>query len=110
VTNPSRMACRILKSAEEDLRTVIDSLVTAEPEQVESAQRLLEHLVGTLGEIEASVRQTPSLSVRDSMNSLRVTLSRADALTNIGLDNVNRQMERAGFAPGADRFSLQMEA
>jgi len=110
MTNPSRMACRILQSAEEDLRLVIGSLVSAQPDQMESAHKLLENLVDTLGQIEAAARQTPSLPVRDALNSLRVTLGRANQLSNSGLHKVNRLAEQAGLAPVADSFNIQMEA
>jgi len=110
MTNPSRIACRILKSAEEDLRLVIGSLVSAQPDQMEIAQKLLENLVGTLGQIEASARQTPTLPVRDVLTSLRLTLARANELSSIGLHKVNRLAEQAGLAPVADSFNIQMEA
>ena len=103
------MACRILEEAEVDLRSVIQSLATAETEQLESAQFLLERMAGSLGEIEAAARRDASIPIESGLRGLREKLGQAASLSAIALSSVNRQALLAGLVPAGSgsKFSLQ---
>lgn len=107
--NRNLMACRILESAETDLRSVVQLLTTAQPEQLESAQRLLERMVGTLGEIEAAARRDSLLPIKTALNGFRSRLGHAGALSNLALKSIDRQATLAGLALGGSTSTLCAE-
>jgi len=104
------MACRVLKAAEEDLQTVIHSLIDADPEQLECAQRLLERLVATLGAIETSSRLDSSLPIKNALQGFRSTLGQAEGLTSIALSNIERHAALAGVSVAPVTGIIHLEA
>jgi len=106
----SLMTCRIWRSAEDDLRQIIRSLITAEPSELEGSQRLLENLVGALGEIESSARREPSLPVKEILLGVRATLARAETLSSIALQSLNQQISLTGLQPVDAGRTLRFEA
>ena len=103
------MACRILESAELDLRSVMQSLANAQPDQLESAQRLLERMIGSLGEIEAAARRDTSLPLKNGLSGFRHKLGQASSLTGIALNNIERRATLAGLALGGSGSHFAVE-
>ena len=103
------IACRILESAETDLRGVIQSLANAQPEQLESAQRLLEKMVSSLGEIESAARRDASLPLKSGLGNLRNKLGQAGVLTSIALRNLEHQATLTGVAFGVSGSKFAVE-
>ncbi len=104
------MACRILEEAEVDLQTVMASLVNADLEQLESAQKLLERMAGSFGEIEAAARRDSSLPAKSSLVNLRNKLSQAASLSAIALSSVDRRAQLRGFSSSGWQPNLCVEA
>ena len=103
------MACRILQDAQADLQTVIHSLAKAEPEQLESAQRSLARMPGSLREIVAAARRDSSSPIGSSLKVLKQKLGQAGSLSAIALNSLERQAALAGLGSGGLTPALYFE-
>ncbi len=97
----------ILNAAQGDLRAAVQCLVSAEPDGLEHAQRLLEKLASALSGIEAEARREPSTIPEGALRRLRATLTRAGTLNAMALDSIDRQAARAGLESPDSGFIVQ---
>ncbi len=85
------VSCRILRSAQEDLNTVMQALVAADVEKLENSKKLLERMVVTMGVIEAAARQQDSSVTRADLVAFQKELKRVGTLNRAALTTVERQ-------------------
>ena len=85
------VSCRILRSAQEDLQTVMQALTSADPGKMEVSHKLLENMVSALSAIESAARQGSALTTRDDLAKFQEQLRRAGVLNQNALTAVERQ-------------------
>ncbi len=100
---------QILNAADSSLRAAAQSLVSAEPDELEHAQRLLEKLASTLSGIESQARREPATISKGALRRLRTTLTQAGTLNRMALNSINRQLSRAGLESADSGFTVEVQ-
>jgi len=101
-------AVELLQSADKDLRSVMRALVSAEPDRIGEAQRVLEGLVRSLNDLDSLGRRDPSGVSKKALQSFRATLAQAAVLSRIALGSIELQIVRAGLETADSGFTVQV--